>query len=222
MKVLKIEKVKFKKNAFKIFFDSGISIIILGDTIVKFSVKTGIELSDEEYKDMKSYDKSGRIMSDALALLALRSYSSKVLQDKLLKKGYDKNMSGVVIKRLEELNYINDDRFSKNYAFCMAHKGKGEFAIKAELEKHGIDKHLINEALEKVKSQEEPYERIIKIIRLKFKNFKCNDKNELRKTASFFLRRGFSSENIAKAFREYKNNYIRGENNEYGVNQRVG
>ncbi|MDR2251604.1 MAG: recombination regulator RecX [Endomicrobium sp.] len=205
MKIIKIDKVKFKKNTFKIFFENNDSIILLADSIIKFGLKVGKDLADKEYREVMSYDKSNRIMSDALALVALRSYSSRGLQEKLLQKGYDKDIALNVVNRLEELNYINDDNFSKNYAVYLSQKGKGEFAIKAELEKQGIDKVLIMEALDEVKSQEETYEQIVKIMRSKFKNFKWKDKSEVRRAAAFFLRRGFSSENIAKAFREYKN-----------------
>ncbi|MDR1104643.1 MAG: recombination regulator RecX [Endomicrobium sp.] len=205
MKIIKIDKVKFKKNTFKIFFENNDSVIVLADSIVKFGLKVGRDLANKEYKEVMSYDKSNRIMSDALALVALRSYSSRGLQEKLLQKGYDKDMALNVVNRLKELNYINDDRFSKNYAIYLSQKGKGEFAIKGELEKQGIDKVLIMEALDEVKFQEEPYEQIVKMMRSKFKNFKWKDKSEVRRAAAFFLRRGFSSENIAKAFREYKN-----------------
>jgi regulatory protein len=205
MKIVKIEKVKYRKNTFKVFFENKNNIIILADSIVKFGIKVGKELTDKEYKEAISYDKSKRIMSDALSLVALRSYSSNGLQEKLLQKGYDEERALDVAKRLEKLKYINDTEFSKKYASYLSQKGKGEFVIKAELEKQGIDKFLIAETLCEVKSQEEPYEQIIKIMCSKFKHFKWKDKGEVRRVAAFFLRRGFSSENILKAFREYKN-----------------
>ncbi|MDR1474329.1 MAG: recombination regulator RecX [Endomicrobium sp.] len=208
MKILKIEKVKFKKNTFEIFFDNDKSIIVLADSIVKFGLSEGYDLQDKEYKEVVSYDKSNRIMSDALLLVSLRSYSFKGLQDKLLQKGYDKDNVLSVVSRLEALNYINDEKFSKSYAVYLSQKCKGEFAIKATLEKHGIRKSLISEALNSIKSQEEPYKQIVKIIASKFKNFDKKNKNEIRRIASFFLRRGFSLESIAKAFREYKGIYI--------------
>jgi regulatory protein len=186
MKIIKIDKVKFKKNTFKIFFEKNDSVIVLADNMVKFCLKIGKDLVDKEYKEVMSYDKSNRIMFDALALVALRFYSSRGLQEKLLQKSYDKDIVLNVVNRLEKLNYINDDNFSKNYAIYLSHKGKGKFAIKAELEKYGIDSVLIMEALGEVKSQEETYEQIIKIMCSKFKNFKLKDKSEVRRAATFF------------------------------------
>ena len=201
MKIVKIEKIKFEKNMFKLFFDNSESLMVFADTIVKFDLRIGIEISESEYKDIVFCDKSNDVMSDALVLVSKRSYSSKTLHEKLVQKGYESLNVSKAVKRLEELNYINDEKFSKVYAIYLSQKGKGEFAIKAGLEKQGISKDLVQDALESVKMGLEPYEQIIKILKTKFKKFDGKDKNEVRRVAAFFLRRGFSSEDIAKAFR---------------------
>lgn len=200
-----IEKIKNRKNSFKVRFDNGDNIIIAADTIVKFGLKTGLSLPAPKYAEILASDRSGRVTADALALVAKRSYSSKGLYDKLIQKGYEPQHAKSAVERLKELNYIDDAKFAKNYAAYLISSGKGEFAIKAELEKRGIPKNLLCTALDFVKKEEEPHEQIIKIIRSKFKKLDFKDKNEIRKAASFFLRRGFSSESISKALREYKN-----------------
>ena len=50
----------------------------------------------------------------------------------------------------------------------------------------------------------EPYLQIIDIMKKRYSNFDGKDKNEVRKIAMFFQRRGFASQDIAKAFREFK------------------
>jgi regulatory protein len=62
-------------------------------------------------------------------------------------------------------------------------------------------KSLINDVLETIKTDIESFEQIIKILKTKFKKVSGKDKNEIRRAASFFLRRGFSYQDIAKAFR---------------------
>lgn len=205
IKLIKYEKIRNRKNMFKVFFDNDKTTIFSADTIVKFNLKPEIELEDEVYKEITSYDMSNRAVSDALSLAAKRSYSAKTLYEKLLQKGYDNNAANNAVNRLKELNYINDEKFATVFAQYLVNRGKGEFAIKTELDKRGISKELISKALKTIKSNEEPYEQIIKMIISKYKNFDGKDKNEVRKVASFFLRRGFASEDIAKAFREYKN-----------------
>jgi regulatory protein len=203
MKIKKIEKIKFKKNMFKVFFEDGKNLAVSAGSIVKFGIKTGCNISKNEFKGLVSYDKSTAAISYALALVSKRSYSSQNLQTKLLQKGCEPENAAKATKELEELSYINDEKFAKVYGAYLSQKGKGEFAIKAKLEKQGIEKSLINDVLETIKIDIEPYEQIIKILKTKFKKFSGKDKNEIRKATSFFLRRGFSYQDIAKAFRLY-------------------
>jgi regulatory protein len=201
MKIEKIEKIKFKKNVFKVFFENGKNLEIFADSIVKFGIKIGYDILENEFKELMSYNKSTRAVSYALALVSKRSYSSKNLQAKLLQKGCELEYATKAVKRLEGLNYVNDEKFTKAYVVYLSQKGKGEFTVKAELEKQGIEKSLINDVLETIKTDIEPYEQIIKILKTKFKKFSGKDKAEIRRTASFFLRRGFSYQDIAKALR---------------------
>jgi regulatory protein len=201
MKIEKIEKIKFKKNMFKVFFENGKNLAVFADSIVKFGIKIGCDISENEFRELVSYDKSSGAVSYGLSLVSKRSYSSKKLQAKLLQKGCEPENASKAVKRLEELNYVNDEKFAKVYAVYLSQKGKGEFAIKAELEKQGIEKSLINDILETIKTDIEPYEQIIKILKTKFKKFSGKDKTEIRRASSFFLRRGFSYQDIAKALR---------------------
>jgi regulatory protein len=127
MKVEKIEKIKFKKNMFKVFFEDGKSLSVFADSIVKFSIKTGCDVSKNEFKELVSYDKLNVVVSYALTLVSKRSYSSKNLQTKLLQKGCEPENAAKAVKRLEELNYVNDEKFAKVYGAYLSQKGKGEF-----------------------------------------------------------------------------------------------
>ena len=84
----------------------------------------------------------------------------------------------------------------------MQNKGKGPFYIKNELKQHDIDSEIITKLLEN-NEENEPYLQIINIMKKKYPKFEVKDKNEVRKTAMFFQRRGFASQDIAKAFREF-------------------
>ncbi|MDR3071810.1 MAG: recombination regulator RecX [Endomicrobium sp.] len=208
MKIIKIEKMRLVKNKFRLFFDDGKKLLFFADTVVKFGLKTGLDISKDDYKEIVIYDRSNRIISDALVLVSRRSYSSKGLETKLIEKGYELEEVVKAVKRLRELNYINDEEFSKVRAANLLKKGKGEFVIKAELEKQGVEKSVIADTLKSIKTEVEPYERIIRILQTKFKNFSEKNKNETRRVAAFFLRRGFSPEDIAKALRNHKNIFL--------------
>ncbi|MDR0724012.1 MAG: recombination regulator RecX [Endomicrobium sp.] len=200
--IKKIEKIQFKKNMFKLYFENDISLIVFADTIAKFALKPNINISKAEYEELVSYDKSNRVMFDALNLVSKKAYSQNSLREKLLQKGYNTQIAEKAIVRLKELNYLNDNNYAKDYASYLYRKGKGLFLIKAELERQGLDKDLIKEALVYIKEENEPSEVILKILKTKFKNFNNKDKNETKKIISFFLRRGFVFEDISKAIKD--------------------
>ncbi|MDR1695739.1 MAG: recombination regulator RecX [Endomicrobium sp.] len=204
MKIIKLEKIYSKKETFKVFFDNGENILLPADIIVKFGLNTGVEITDETYKEVLAADKAYRVIFDALLLVSKRSYSVKSLSDKLLFKGYEPGNIKSAVSRLTELGYVNDEKFALAYAKYLSEKGKGEYALKQALEEKGISRDLINKALDSLKTEAEPFEQIIETIKRKFKDFNPKDKNEVRRAAAFFLRRGFASEDISKALRLYK------------------
>jgi regulatory protein len=201
--VKRIEKVQFKKNMFKLYFDNGNNLTVLADTVVKFHLKPDISVSESDYDKLVSYDKSNRAMLDGLDLISKKAYSEKSFKEKLAQKGYNRDVSNKVFLRLKELDYINDKNYAKNYASYLYKKGKGTLLINAELVRQGLDKDLIKETLEGIKEENEPFEIILKMLetklQAKFKNFDGKDKNETRKIISFFLRKGFAFEDISKA-----------------------
>jgi len=205
MKITKLEKISAKKGTFKVFFDSDENILLSADIVVKFGLNTGVEISAGTYKEVLAADKTYRVVFDALTLVGRRSYSEKSLSDKLLLKGYEPGNIKSAVARLLELGYINDEKYAAAYAKYLFDKGKGELAVRKELEEKGISKDLINKTLSSLKTQEEPYEQIIKTIKSKFKNFNANNAGQARRAANYFLRRGFSSEDISKAFRRCDN-----------------
>ena len=75
--------------------------------------------------------------------------------------------------------------------------------IKNELKQHDIDNEIIFKVMDSAKEEKEPYLQIIDIMKKKYSKFDGKDKNEVRKIAMFFQRRGFASQDIAKAFREF-------------------
>ena len=143
------------------------------------------------------------VVEYALILISKMSYSKKALCDKLLKKGYSAEEAQKAVNRLVELNYLNDENFAKIYGEYLSKRNKGEYFIKAELEKHEIAPETIHKVLKAVKNGEEPYIQITALLKRKYPKF-SNNASEKRKAAAFFTRRGFNLDDILKAFRHYK------------------
>ena len=201
--ITEIRKYPRIKDYFKIFFDNETAILIDAETIVSFSLKKGLAVDEDTFNKILKHNNSNRIMSYALYLISNRMYSKKSLSDKLSSRGFEKSDIEKVITRFIELNYINDEIFAQNLVEYLQSKGKGPFYIKNELKQHDIDNEIISKVMDSAKEEKEPYLQIIDLMKKKYPKFDGKDKNEVRKIAMFFQRRGFASQDIAKAFREF-------------------
>ena len=203
--IIEIKKYSKIKNYFKVSFDNESAILVDAETIVVFGLKKNLEIDDTTFDKILKHNNSNRITSYALYLISKKMYSKKSLSDKLASCGFEKEDIQKVLSRFAELNYINDEEFAKVLADYLRKKGKGPYYIQNELNKHNIDSEILNKVLKCQDEENEPYNQIIYIIKKKFKKFDGKDKSEVRKIATFFQRRGFSSQDIAKAFRELGN-----------------
>ena len=199
MKILNIKKYPRFKNHFKIMFDDDKSIIAEADTIVKFNLKKDLEIDDEQFKRIEKFSNSNKIMSYAFYLISKKMFSKKSLEDRLLSKGFSKEDISKVILRFSELNYLNDEVFAQNLISYLQKKCKGRYYIENELKQHNIDIKILRQFTDNTSQ----YGEIIAIMKKRYPKFNNKDMSETKKIASFFLRRGFLSEDIAKAFRKY-------------------
>ncbi len=204
-KILHISKYYKLKDYFKVGFDNGETKLIDAETLVKYHLAENKFIDEEILAAITEQENYNRLKNYALFLLSKKSYSRKNLSDKLIQKGFEKENIEKLIERFSELNFINDESFARSFADSLRSRGKGILYIKNELKKHKIDNETIDEILKEPEDQTEEYERIIKVIKKKYPNFDNNDRDMQRKAAMFLQRRGFSYDDISKAFREYKN-----------------
>ncbi|MDR3244480.1 MAG: recombination regulator RecX [Elusimicrobiota bacterium] len=199
MQIKKITKIKTKKNLFKVYFDDDTDIVLTADSIVKFNLNIGLQINQDEYAEILSYDKRNQIMDDALGIISKRSVSEKMIFDKLISKGYEENSARNAINRLKELGYIDDEKYAQTIAEYLLKKSKGSNMIDYELQKRGIEPAIIAKTLANINKQKTPCGQILEIINKKFKNSDLKDEKSFAKTALFFERRGFLQEDIEKA-----------------------
>lgn len=95
----------------------------------------------------KNYD---AIMQYALRLIARKRYTQKELENKFRDKKMGlKRDQKKVIARLKQLRYIDDKEFAKDYIQTrLLVNPKGLNLLKLELKLKGVDKHIIDKAIE--------------------------------------------------------------------------
>jgi regulatory protein len=96
----------------------------------------------------KNYD---AIMQYALKLIARKRYTQKELENKFRDKKMGlKRDQNKVIARLKQLKYIDDKEFAKDYIQTrLLVNPKGPNLLKLELKLKGVDKQIVDNAVEK-------------------------------------------------------------------------
>lgn len=120
---------------------------------------------------------------------------------------WDPEVIDKVIELLEEEGLINDRAFIESFVSSRALiKPKGEFALRQELMKYGIDKDLLDEYFaEKPLMEEDLAGKAISTHWNRYKRF--DKKTRFQKAVQFLMRRGFSFSVAKKVIEDFCNRH---------------
>ena len=191
--------VKCGKDKYSIYLDNMFYCFLKSETIVKNNIKKGIYISEEdinlaqfENEKITAFDKAIKYLSSIK--------SEKQVKDYLYSKGYTSKTINYVLDKLKEYNYIDDELFAKTYIQNYSLK-KGIRLLKFELESKGINREIINNALENVDDNDET----IKYLAEKYLTGKTKDRKTMQKLANHLFSKGFSFDKINKIIKQIYN-----------------
>ena len=105
------------------------------------------------------------------------------VEEKLKKKGFDIETIGVTVRKLQELHLLDDEKYANNMARSMATlKGYGRYVITRKLQGKGIDRCLVDKAVEKVYEETGEAEFASRLVLKKTKGaqLRFEDKDRIR------------------------------------------
>lgn len=102
---------------------------------------------------------------EALAIatraLARREHSRRSLGERLHRAGVSENEAEDVLAELERVGLLDDARFARERARVLAERGKGDAAIRFDLERAGVDAGSVEAALAHLDPERERAERLV-------------------------------------------------------------
>lgn len=185
------------KNLYAMIIDCEALFMVHSEIVLKKQLKAGMIISDQDLIDIKYMSDFRRGRERALYLLEYRDHSAKELFDKL-KKNIDEDVANDVLKKMQHLSLIDDEKYAKRYAQTLKNKGYGEIRIKNELYKKGIDPLLISDVINEV-IDNDPVNDIVEIINKKYYKSLFDEKGK-RRSINALLRLGYSWSDIKAAF----------------------
>lgn len=169
------------------------------DTLLRFGLYEGMELSGEDLEDLNRYAAAERTRESAAGMIGRRALSKKELQDRLVKKGADQEDAQNAVDWLEEIGAVDDASYAGVIARHYAGRGYGSARVKEELRRRGVDRSLWADALAELPEAEEA---IIAYVR-KRSHGDLSDPKELKRLTDALVRRGFSWGDIRSALGGY-------------------
>ena len=145
---------KKRPNRRSIFIDGQFAFTVSEGIFFQHNLKEGGEFSDKQIKELTTADEFDKAKQAAVNLLSFRPRSIKEVSNRLIHKGWNKDLADRVTGELVDKGYLNDEEFAAIFARDKAkNKCLGPVALKSELIKTGVAQKIIEQTIEAVYSK---------------------------------------------------------------------
>ncbi|MGR9052528.1 MAG: regulatory protein RecX [Gammaproteobacteria bacterium] len=143
-------------------------------------------------------DDAEKIRELGLRLLAHREHSRLELANKLTLRGFNSREVELVLSNFVKEGWLNDIRFSENYARQRIQKGYGPIRIAYELKQAGIDNYDLDGIIEATAGSW--LALLVRVYDKKYTHLKKLTRQEWARRCRFLQQRGFSGDLIRALF----------------------
>lgn len=195
MYILEIKQTGTAKNKYKVCLEGGADFVLYKRELSKLHIEAGQDLSEELYEQILKEIQIPRAKKRAMHLLEKMDRTEQQLKTKLREAGYASEAIEEAISYVKSYHYIDDERYARTY-IRIHQQSKSKQRLKMDLLKKGIDKEVIDLALEEEFEQSEE-EMILQLLKKKHYDPSTADQKERNKMYRFLMQRGFRSSDIS-------------------------
>lgn len=201
MFITSIEKVH---NKYAVYIDEEYYFSLYYKELKHYNLKTSTEINPNTIELIGNDVIVRRGIQYVYHLIATRDYTTYKLKQKLRGANYRDEYINQIIHYVENKGIVNDQRFAKEYYRQMKEK-KSLMAIKYDLIKKGINKLIVEKAIEDQEHDEYPAIRRLALKKTKGKsNLTYEEKNKLLR---YLYNKGFAIDRINKVIHEIQNDW---------------
>lgn len=159
----------------------------------------GVDLDDTRLASLLAQDETARATTASLAFLAYRPRSEREVRDRLRQKGYGPEAVEGAIAKLREWRYLDDADFARRWVENRAiHRPAGGRLIAQELQRKGVDRETVREALAEAEIDERA--AALEVARERARRLAGEDPaTARRRLAAYLARRGFGYDAVRPA-----------------------
>lgn len=175
------------------------SILRVGEQeVIQFALYRGKELGEDEAELLLASARRSGLKEKAMDLLTRKPQSRRELERKLGEWEATEEESLQICDRLEELGFLDDQRYAGQIVRHYSAKGYGMRKLRDELYRRGVPRELWEQAL---KEAEDSGDAVDAFLEKKLKG--SRDPKELKKASDALVRRGYSWSEISEGLRRY-------------------
>ena len=154
----------------------------------------------EENQDNLNSDLLSKAKESALVFLSYRDRSISEMNQRLSRKGYPAEVVEIVVRDLEKVDLLNDERFALSFSrYKIEDKSWGPEKLRFELRIKGIDKELAENVISRIYEKYSQNDLIQKLLSKRIKNQQEVNRAEMKKHIDYLKRRGFRWDVIREA-----------------------
>ncbi len=192
--ITKIEEQKNKKR-FNIFVDGAFFCGLNKETAVVYGLKEGKIIDSDRLEQAVFESEVKSAFEKGIDYIASRMHTKKELFDKLIKKGFSKEVVIRAIEKLEDYGYVNDDAFAKQ--FVVQNQKYSKRMLEIKLKTKGVANDIISAYVSDDLSESEEV-LCEKQARKYIKNKDMSSPEQIKKLFASLARRGFEFDLIKK------------------------
>lgn len=183
------------KKRMMIHTEEGVSFVLYKGEIRRFDLKEGQELANEVYEEIRTDILIKRARKRAMFLLEKMDRTESQLRNKLRQGFYGEDLIDDAVAYVKKYHYIDDNRYAQTYVRYQKER-KSKRQIKMDLMQKGVNREIIEQAIEIEYGAESEQELIMKWVEKRKYKIGNSDVKEKQKMYQFLMRKGFRSEDI--------------------------
>jgi len=196
-----ITGVRERRGKARIWVEGELWAEIDADVAKERGLREGDALSSEELEEVRVAGERALATGRALHFLGYRARSRREVRDRLRRYGYREETVEAVLRRLEELGYLDDEEFARTAAREKARR-YGPRRVSAELRRSGVDAELAQDVVEEEFASRGEVQEARSAAARRYNRGGSNA--EARRVYGFLMRRGYSAGVCAEVAREYR------------------
>lgn len=197
MRIDKIASQPDRAGRYTVSFSDGSTMRLYRQTVEDFGLYSGLELTDEQMKSLRSAAGAMSAKMRAVRIVAASSVSEKDLEQRLIHKGEDPKQAKAAVQWMADLNLVDDRNTAEQIVRRCVAKGYGIHRAKQALYEKKIPKEYWDEALADYPDQTDAITDYLQTHLID-----ADDERALRKVIDALMRRGHNYRQIRLALEQ--------------------